>query len=341
MNLSFRMEDTPANDEASKLVNAIATGSTVAVTVAKVLTDELEVTLVENPAVRCVISAVHLTDHRSHADALIKTFSVGDVIDAAAVVCKDGKRTKRLVLSCKPLLVAAATGGELPASVADLVEGTLYPGYVRSITAYGIFVGFMHGVVGLAMSKDLGEGVDPAEAFAVGQTVVAKLLKFNEETGRANLTLALSPAERASLKASHITSYFEEWERCAAVRGDDYPMAALRAGQCMRATVKSVKPYGVIVQVGAIRHAVVVRCHAAAHGRTVVAMVAASLFLSLSLSRPPHPHTYAHLFDVRHLCRHAGYHLYRRYVCRFCDNGADQGRGGGGGHGDSGTHLGC
>lgn len=248
MSLSFRMEDGPDTDERRQIIAGVASGSTVALSVTAVCANELEVSLSTNDTVRCSISAEHLTDHPSHANALLQGFRPGDIIEEAVVLAKEGKRSNRLVLSCKPLLKAAAAAGELPTTAADMQPDTLYPGYVRSVTSYGVFIGFIHGVVGLAMSKDIDKGVDPTTDFVVGQTVVAKLLRFDEESGRANLTLALTAEERASLQADHVVSYFGELDRDveAKVEGS---MAALRIGQCVQATIQTIKPYGAIVNV--------------------------------------------------------------------------------------------
>jgi rRNA biogenesis protein RRP5 len=137
------------------VVKDVATGSLVTVTVTRVLSDALEVALEPSQAIT-TIKAFHLSDHLDLCDKLLGLYSVGQQIEDVLVVAKEGS-SDRLLLSLKPALKAAAAKGKLAScqKLEDLVEGQTHVGYVRSVTAYGCFVGLVHGLVGLVNIREL------------------------------------------------------------------------------------------------------------------------------------------------------------------------------------------
>ena len=120
----------------------------------------------------------------------------GDVI--GPLVALEAK-PRRSILSRKSALVRAARSGTLPGDVTAVVVGATYPGYVASATQNaGVFVRFLGRLTGLAPPSTLTDhgssvGCDPEEMFALGQTVLARVVAVDATVEPPRLSLSLAP----------------------------------------------------------------------------------------------------------------------------------------------------
>ena len=141
-----------------------------------------------------VITAAHVSDHPVTGAALVATYAPDDAI--GPLVALEAK-PRRSILSRKTSLVTAARSDALPASVADVVVGASYPGYVASATQNaGVFVRFLGRLTGLAPPSQLvpgarGGDADPEECFAPGQSVRARVTAVDATVDPPRLSLSL------------------------------------------------------------------------------------------------------------------------------------------------------
>ena len=160
----------------------------------------------------------------------------------------------RLALSRKPALRSAAASGALPRTFADCQPGQLLTGFVAGVTAAGVFVRFAERLTGLAPPSQLADAfvASPAAAFALGQTVAAKVYTVDAAAGR--LALSLKPSacrgEGASALRSALAAGAELDALHAAASGESAAWAdAYTPGRVLDATVAEVKPYGTVLDI--------------------------------------------------------------------------------------------
>ncbi len=112
---------------------------------------------------------------------------MGSQLEDVLLVAKEV--SGRMVLSLKPLLARQLEAA--PRTLSDVQEGQFLFGYIRSVTAFGCFVGFVHGLVGLVDMKNLSNHfvADPTKEFAVGQTVLTRVTKLDYAQQRISLSL--------------------------------------------------------------------------------------------------------------------------------------------------------
>ena len=183
------------------------------------------------------------------------------------------------MLSRKATLVDAARAGKLPADAADVVVGGVYPGHAASATANaGVFVRFLARLTGLAPPSQLTDvpvagGTDPEEAFALGQTVLARVISVDATVEPPRMSLSLAPrAARASKNdstlndAALVRAVFADVDDADALHdardkgGEDgeededsaaylsaETAAKLAPGAEIAATVRASREYGVLV----------------------------------------------------------------------------------------------
>ena len=155
----------------------------------------------------------------------------------------------------------------------------MYPGYVASATANaGVFVRFLARLTGLAPPSQLTDvpvagGTDPEEAFALGQTVLARVISVDATVEPPRMSLSLAPrAARASKNdntlndAALVRAVFADVDDADALHdardegGDEdeededssaylsaETAAKLAPGAKIAATVRASREYGVLV----------------------------------------------------------------------------------------------
>jgi len=160
------------------------------------------------------LPSVHLTDHLSLSEPLLHAYPVGSHLPRLLCLHQD-RSLRMLILSIKPSLLRHVPGGQssleqstsnspflLPSSSEALQPGSLLIGFVKSVTDFGVFVGFLDGLSGLAprnMLSDTFLAGDLSAAFTTGQTVQSKVVAVEHDaedgTGQlAKLTLTLKPS---------------------------------------------------------------------------------------------------------------------------------------------------
>jgi rRNA biogenesis protein RRP5 len=101
---------------------------------------------------------------------------------------------KQLRVTRKASLLSAAAAGALPASLADVSEGLVLPGYVASVTADAVFVRFLGELTGRAGLAQLSDTFvsDPGAHFSAGQSVRGAVVQVDRAAGRFSVALKQS-----------------------------------------------------------------------------------------------------------------------------------------------------
>ena len=114
----------------------------------------------------------HLSDHSTVVQSLLDGLKPGIDLGEVIVLEKDEAKRK-LMLSRKPSLIDGMKRGKLPGSIDELEEGEVYPGFVKNVEKYGVFVSFLNRTSGLAHKRSLADVfvAEPSEHFSKGQSV--------------------------------------------------------------------------------------------------------------------------------------------------------------------------
>ena len=131
--------------------------------------------------------------------------------DIEAKVIETDPEAKRLVLSCKEVLLEKAR--EEKAKKIEAIEvGSVLEGTVESLQAYGAFIDLGDGISGLVHISQISQKriKKPSEVLNVGDTVKVKVLKV--EDGKIGLSMkALEEAIEEPVK-EEVFDYKEEGE---------------------------------------------------------------------------------------------------------------------------------
>ncbi|KAI4899783.1 hypothetical protein NFI96_011797 [Prochilodus magdalenae] len=169
---------------------AFEVGKKVEVTVLKKDLMGLQVSILPEE-VPALLTMVHLSDHVTNWPLLWEGLQEGDSISNAVYLSKN-KET--IILTKKPLLVAALEAGDVVTSFSELRVGMIMVGWVKSVMPYGVFIDFPHGLHGLAPKAAMSDKfiTDTEGVFQVGQTVLAKVTNLDEEKHRFLVSLKVS-----------------------------------------------------------------------------------------------------------------------------------------------------
>ena len=235
-----------SNGSAVSGAGGLVPGSIVSGVVRGVSTENKEELLVDidGLGVKGVLSANHLTDHPTHVLPLLSAYSQpGLALPKLCVLQLD--KNGAPILTMKPSLLGAlgvadssavvesnnseskaddAESAEEQAEVVihcpkshdELVPQMLLQGYVKSVTDFGVFVGFLGKLTGLAPRAHLCDHfvTSPADHFSPGQTVRARVVEVNPDAEK--FIISLKPSQVSSnllSEAGFIRSFFAERSR--------------------------------------------------------------------------------------------------------------------------------
>lgn len=180
-----------STEEQQKALEDLVVGRTVVE--AKIVEKSKESIVVEIPEsnLRGVMFAGHLSDGNYEQNrAILKRLEVGSKIEGL-VLDKD-TRSRLFNLTAKKSLISAAKEDKLPISFKDIkISEELIPGFVKSVTNKGIFIGFASKLVGLVLAKYATERPvdDLNSVFHVNQSVSVRVFRTDDENKRFLLSL--------------------------------------------------------------------------------------------------------------------------------------------------------
>ncbi|KAM9817961.1 protein RRP5 homolog isoform 2-T5 [Syngnathus typhle] len=198
----------------------------------------LEVSILPDD-VRALLPTLHLSDHVSNCSLLRETLQEGDTV--SDLVCFQ-QNTKQIIVTKKPMVIWSLEEGEAPKDFSEITVGMQMIGWVKNIIAYGVFVEFPYGLVGLAPKSAISdEFIDNiATTFQVGQTVIAKVTNLDEEKKRFLVTLQISevtmPEGSALMRLIHAVQERRAVTEMIATKAKEpyQQLAALSVGQRLK-----------------------------------------------------------------------------------------------------------
>lgn len=159
---------------------------------------------------RGLLTIPHLSDHLSLADKLKEIYanSIGKEIEEVLILHHDKKHGN--IVSLKPSLIQAAKAKAIPSSFSEIQKGTVIHGYIKSVQPYGVFVGFLDTLTGLAPKSNLSDSFisQLSDSFTVGQSIRAYVSEIDVAENKFVVNLKHSLC--FSTDASLIASYFKE-----------------------------------------------------------------------------------------------------------------------------------
>ncbi|ORX90106.1 nucleic acid-binding protein [Basidiobolus meristosporus CBS 931.73] len=248
LRVSFKSEPTSvaAKEERNTDMSVISLGEIVSGRVTSLLEDVIHLVL-EPSNIRATLPVSHLSDHLG---AILKTIvgsiKVGDTIQDMVVFAKNEQKSVAMV-SKKPLLVKAAKAGKWPKSVSEVSVGSMIPGYVRNVTDFAVFVGFLGDFGGIAFKNNISDQfvAAPADHFSPQQTVLCNVTTVNAEEGRVELSLKPSqtPVDKTTFakNGDFIEEYFEELNQ-----GHTEQFSS--PGEFVQGKLQQMLPYGWIIE---------------------------------------------------------------------------------------------
>ncbi|KAJ3098421.1 hypothetical protein HDU97_004005 [Phlyctochytrium planicorne] len=203
---------------------------------------------------RGLLHKSHMSDHLDHYDLIYGSMQEGTELKEVVILEKDLKRG-RAVVSAKPLVIQSAKSFKDGYS-----EGDIASGYVRSCTESKLFVGFPNGRVGVAKISNVSDTyvANVSEVFKLGQTVVCRILSWNDGIGQYEITLKqtqlLDEKQAKAFEVDFISSFFSEKETGSLATPEDTKSlkawsAKYAIGSVVKGTVKQKTPFGLIVTV--------------------------------------------------------------------------------------------
>ncbi|CAG8600314.1 4473_t:CDS:2, partial [Gigaspora rosea] len=159
----------------------------------------------------------HLSDHLSptHLLNIVKSLKPGYMLKDLIIISKNDEKGF-VNVSNKHLLIEAAKNGKLPKSIQDIEVDDIIPGYVKSITDYAVFIGFLGGFTARAMRHTIADHyvASPVGLFYPHQSVICHVISVDTENSRCEVSLKLSDTPVTALpyivQGDFIRTYFSE-----------------------------------------------------------------------------------------------------------------------------------
>ena len=220
----------------------------------------------------------HLSDHPLAAQSIAEALVVGSRLERLLVLQRL-ETAKQLRVTRKTSLInavsaATSTGKEeeesassLPSQFSSLKEGRVYPGYVASVAADGVFVRFLGDLTGRSGLAQLSDTFvsSPASVFYPGQSVRAQVTQINTAKAQFNLSLKYSLTAAADTRdhVGLLKAFFQDVDVAAALllqanktqQREDKEETELEAldwsrvfaiGSVVQGQVHGVREYGVL-----------------------------------------------------------------------------------------------
>ncbi|EWC48211.1 hypothetical protein DRE_02315 [Drechslerella stenobrocha 248] len=161
--LSCRNSEAEASKEKAEVLRSITLGGVVDGTIVEKSNDDVVVSL--EGGIKGLVVLGHLSDgSREKNLATFKKLRAGQKLVDLVVLRKDETRNF-VYLTSKPSLVKAAKSGTLVKNFLDVKVGNAVAGFVKDITHFGIFVGFVDGVTALLPRKSLPKEVEDSPEY--------------------------------------------------------------------------------------------------------------------------------------------------------------------------------
>ncbi|KAF1815188.1 nucleic acid-binding protein [Eremomyces bilateralis CBS 781.70] len=154
--------------------------------------------------IKATLHLIQLTDgSEKKCAADLKRLRPGQTLDNLVVLEKVEKRNL-LYVSAKPSLVAETRAGSLIKAFEDVKEGKTVRGFVRGVSADGVFVQFAGAIVGFLHKSQLDEKALKLPDFGMtkGQSVSAKVLTVDPATNRFFLSKKSGPQPERSTESN-------------------------------------------------------------------------------------------------------------------------------------------
>ncbi|XP_054459743.1 protein RRP5 homolog [Anoplopoma fimbria] len=243
MVLSFKAAVEIDTEEAAKPEIGCEVGKRLEAKVLKKSVNGLEVSILPDEF-RAVLPTMHLSDHMSNCRLLWESMQEGDNI--SNLICFS-KNKQNISVTKKPTVRWSLEEGVVAKDFSEVTVGMQLIGWIKNIMAYGVFVEFPHGLVGLAPKSAMTDKfISDTAAFQPGQTVIAKVTNLDVEKRRFLVTLKIS--EVISPEGDALTRLINGLKERRAVsemlamrENSDLhqQLAALTVGQKLKLTVDS------------------------------------------------------------------------------------------------------
>ncbi|KAJ3090994.1 hypothetical protein HK102_001993 [Quaeritorhiza haematococci] len=255
MSVSFKLSGGVGKKEDFNTINVgqIVNGKVVTLTA-----DGAIVALDKSP-LRGLLPKAHVSDFLSNVEAVFRGLQENVELKNLVIVSKNSKK-KQLILSMKSLLVKEAQERRILQSLESVEAGTIIPGYIRTVTDSLCTVSYLGTLRGVAKVHNVSDlfVAKVSDFVKPGQTVVTVVTEVDKEHNRLNISLkdsACFPAESPNKNVTtgtYLRDLFIEKDHVdlRVISQSDKNLGwskKIAFGETVEGTVKSIMPYGVIV----------------------------------------------------------------------------------------------
>ena len=254
MRASFKIQSRMSN---LNDLDQISPGIITEGTVANILAEGLIIQLPQYD-IHGFLPKEHLSDNLSHITSLFEMVKEGDKFSEILILSKDVKRGQ-LKLSVKPWLLHGAKV-RIVSSIQEVKVGMTIPGFVKNVTEKACFISFVGDLVAMAPLNGISDMfiTNAADTFVVGQSVIAHITKVDSNEMRifANLkeSILIVSSGIRDFELIRLKSFMEDRAkiRNGSIKQKDRREsnewgAHFLIGDYAEGTVKSIMPYGTIL----------------------------------------------------------------------------------------------
>ena len=142
---------------------------------------EIELSSIINKQIQIILPLSHVTDHIHHIHSLQQYYEYKKQHDGLVTldnllilshIYYANLNVYKIIVSHKESLRIALHYDQILLQFKQAYIGGIYHGYIKSITDYGIFIGFLNNLVALIPNQYL-------ENFSIGQSMVIQIISIN------------------------------------------------------------------------------------------------------------------------------------------------------------------